>query len=168
MLERKEDIMKKVGILVVMMLLAAFVTVAQAERAGGLPEISIDKRISECGSCTVSITLNVEFDSDKADIKAKYHDEIKKVADFMKKYPDLNAVIEGHTDSTHTAVYNQKLSERRAISVREYLIKNFGIKESRIKAVGYGEEKPIADNKTEAGKQKNRRVVAVLSKVISK
>jgi outer membrane protein OmpA-like peptidoglycan-associated protein len=166
---RKEDFMKKVGILVFMMLFAAFVTAAQAEtRAGGLPEIAIDKNISDCGACTVTITLNVEFDSDKAIVKDKYRGEIKKVADFMQKYPDTNAVIEGHTDSTNTAAYNQKLSEARANSVRLYLIKNFGIKESRIKAVGYGLTRPIADNKTEAGKQKNRRVAAVLTKVVKK
>jgi OOP family OmpA-OmpF porin len=161
--------MKKIVILAVMMMLAVLVTAAQAEtRAGGLPEIAIDKNISDCGGCTVTITLNVEFDSDKAVVKDKYRDEIKKVADFMKKYPDTNAVIEGHTDNTNTAAYNQKLSEARAKSVRQYLVKNFGIKESRLTAVGYGLTRPVADNKTEAGKQKNRRVDAVLSKVIKK
>lgn len=160
--------MKKIGILVVMMLFSAFVTAAQGEtRAGALPEIAIDKNICDCGSCMVTITLNVEFDSDKAVVKDKYRGEIKKVADFMQKYPDTSAVLEGHTDNTHTAAYNQKLSEMRANSVRQYLIKNFGIRESRLTAVGYGLSRPVADNKTEAGKQKNRRVDAVLKKVIN-
>jgi OOP family OmpA-OmpF porin len=104
----------------------------------------------------------VEFDTDKAVVKDKYRDEIKKVADFMKTYPKTTAVIEGHTDNTNTAAYNQKLSEERANSVRQYLINNFGIKASRLTAVGYGLTKPIASNSTEEGKQKNRRVQAVI------
>jgi OmpA-OmpF porin, OOP family len=155
--------MKKIGILVVIMMLAAFVTAAQAEtRAGSMPEIVKDVNINDCGSCTVTITLNVEFDSDKAVVKDKYRSEVKKVADFMKKYPNTTAVIEGHTDNTNTAAYNQKLSEARANSVRQYLINNFGIKASRLSAVGYGLTRPIATNNTAEGKQKNRRVQAVL------
>jgi OmpA-OmpF porin, OOP family len=161
--------MKKIGILVVIMMLVAFVTAAQAEtRAGGLPELVVDKNISDCGNCTVTIVLNVEFDSNKAVVKEKYHNEIKKVADFMKKYPHTTAVIEGHTDNTNTAEYNQKLSDARASSVRQYLINNFGIKASRLTSVGYGLTKPIATNSTEEGKQKNRRVQAVLKAVTKK
>jgi OOP family OmpA-OmpF porin len=80
----------------------------------------------------------------------------------MKTYPKTTAVIEGHTDNTNTVAYNQKLSEERANSVRQYLINNFGIKASRLTAVGYGLTKPIASNSTEEGKQKNRRVQAVI------
>ena len=100
--------------------------------------------------------------TDKAVVKDKYRNEIKKVADFMKTYPNTKAVIEGHTDNINTAAYNQKLSEARANSVRQYLISNFGIKASRLAAVGYGLTKPIASNNTEEGKQKNRRVQAVI------
>jgi OOP family OmpA-OmpF porin len=136
-------------------------------RAGGLPELAVDSRISDCGKCEtiVTITLDVEFDSDRAVVKDKYKNEIKKVADFMKKYPNTTAVIEGHTDSTSTAAHNQKLSEARANSVRHYLINNFGIKASRLTAVGYGEDRPIASNNTEEGKQKNRRVQAVIKAI---
>jgi OOP family OmpA-OmpF porin len=124
----------------------------------------VDDRIIDCPGCEtlVTITLNVEFDSDKAVVKDKYRNEIKKVADFMKKYPNTTAVIEGHTDNTNTAAYNQKLSEARANSVRQYLINNFEIKASRLTAVGYGLTKPIASNNTEEGRQKNRRVQAVI------
>jgi OOP family OmpA-OmpF porin len=74
-------------------------------------------------------------------------------------------VIEGHTDNVNTAEYNQKLSEARANSVRQYLINHFGIKASRLTAVGYGLTKPIASNNTEEGRQKNRRVQAVIKTI---
>jgi OOP family OmpA-OmpF porin len=157
--------MKKIGILAVIIMMMAVVTAAQAERAGGLPDLVVDSRISDCAKCApilVTIVLNVEFDTDKAVVKDEYRNEIKKVADFMKTYPKTNAVIEGHTDNVDTAEYNQKLSEARANSVRQYLINNFGIKASRLTAVGYGLTKPIASNNTEEGRQKNRRVQAVI------
>jgi outer membrane protein OmpA-like peptidoglycan-associated protein len=160
--------MKKIGFLVFVMMLISFVSVVQAEtRAGGLPPIAIDSSIPDCagGSCTVTIALNVEFDTDKSVVKEKYRNEIKKVADFMKTYPKTTAVIEGHTDNVYTAEYNQKLSEARANSVRQYLIKNFGIDASRLTAVGYGLTKPIASNNTEEGRQKNRRVQAVIKTI---
>lgn len=108
----------------------------------------------------VCITLKVEFDFDKADIKPEFHDEIKKVSDFMKEYPEATAVIEGHTDSKGKEAYNQKLSERRAKAVMKNLVDEFGIAAKRLSYKGYGETKPIADNATEEGRQKNRRVVA--------
>jgi len=157
--------MKKIGMLVAIIMLAVFATVAQAEkRAGGLPELVIDNSIIDCPGCEtlVTIALDVEFDTNKAIVKDKYRNEIKKVADFMKKYPNTTAVIEGHTDNVYTAEYNQKLSQARAYSVRQYLINNFGIKASRLTAVGYGLTKPIASNNTEEGRQKNRRVQAVI------
>lgn len=110
----------------------------------------------------VTIALNVEFDTNKAVVKDKYYDEIKKVADFMKEFPNTTAAIEGHTDNIASAAYNQKLSEKRANSVRQYLIDKFGIDASRLTAVGYGLTKPIASNDTKEGRQKNRRVQAVL------
>jgi len=110
----------------------------------------------------VCITLNVEFDYDKAVVKPKYHNVIGKVADFMKKYPTTSAVLEGHTDSRGTEAYNQKLSERRAESVKNYLVDKFGIESSRLSTKGYGESKPVATNKSAAGRQKNRRIDAII------
>jgi len=160
--------MKKIGILAVIIMLMAVATAAQAQRAGGLPELNVDSRINDCPNCVVTIALNVEFDTDKAVVKEKYNSEIKKVADFMKKYPKTTAVIEGHTDNVYTPEYNQKLSEARANSVRLYLINHFGVKASRLSAVGYGLTKPIASNSTEEGRQKNRRVQAVIQTVTTK
>jgi OOP family OmpA-OmpF porin len=160
--------MKKIGILAVIIMLMAVATAAQAQRAGGLPELNVDSRINDCPNCVVTIALDVEFDTDKAVVKEKYNSEIKKVADFMKKYPKTTAVIEGHTDNVYTPEYNQKLSEARANSVRLYLINHFGVKASRLSAVGYGLTKPIASNSTEEGRQKNRRVQAVIKTVTTK
>lgn len=115
-----------------------------------------------------SITLKVEFDTAKSDIKAKYHDEIKQVADFMKKYPQTQVVIEGHTDNVGDEADNVKLSQARANSVKEYLITKLGVEKERLKAVGFGPKKPIASNATAEGKQKNRRVQAVISTVVKK
>ena len=72
--------------LVAFMMLALVVAVNVEARPGGLPDLSVDQRISDCPTCVVTIVLNVEFDVDKAIVKDKYRDEIKKVADFMKKY----------------------------------------------------------------------------------
>jgi OmpA-OmpF porin, OOP family len=160
--------MKKIGILAVIIMLMAVATAAQAQRAGGLPELNTDSRISDCPNCLVTIALNVEFDTDKAIVKEKYNSEIKKVADFMKMYPKTTAVIEGHTDNVYTPAYNQKLSEARANSVRLYLISHFGVKASRLSSVGYGQTKPIASNSTEEGRQKNRRVQAVIKAMTTK
>jgi OmpA-OmpF porin, OOP family len=110
----------------------------------------------------VTISLNVEFDTNKAIVKDKYYDEIKRVADFMKEFPDTTCEIGGHTDNIASAVYNQKLSEKRANSVRQYIIDKFGIDGSRLTATGYGLTKPIASNDTAEGRQKNRRVEAVM------
>jgi OmpA-OmpF porin, OOP family len=107
-------------------------------------------------------TINIEFDTNKTNIKPKYSDEIKKFADVMKLYPDLKVIIEGHTDSVGGQAYNQKLSQRRAESVKNYMVKTFGIDASRLQAKGYGMTKPIDSNKTAKGRQKNRRVEAAV------
>lgn len=110
----------------------------------------------------VTIELDVLFDNDKAIVKPAYINEVKKVADFMTKYGNTKAVIEGHTDSTASDSYNQKLSERRANAVKSMLVSEFGIAPQRVEAVGYGELRPRASNDTAEGRQSNRRVVAVI------
>jgi OOP family OmpA-OmpF porin len=104
--------------------------------------------------------INIQFDTNKSDIKPRYHGELKKLADFLKEFPTARGVIEGHTDSVGSRPSNMKLSQRRAESVRSYLIKTFGISAGRLEAKGYGPTKPVADNKTKVGKQKNRRIEA--------
>jgi outer membrane protein OmpA-like peptidoglycan-associated protein len=106
------------------------------------------------------MALHIEFDTDKAVIKPEYFEEVEKVANFMKRYPQVKGAIEGHTDSVARAGYNLKLSQRRAESVVNMLVEKYGIDESRLSAKGYGLTRPVADNKTKEGRQKNRRIVA--------
>jgi OOP family OmpA-OmpF porin len=110
----------------------------------------------------VSIALQIEFDSGKADIKSKYEEQIKKVADFMTTYPETTAVIEGHTDNVGKEASNLRLSTRRAESVRTYLIEKFSIAPERLITKGFGSSQPVADNATPDGRQKNRRITAVI------
>jgi OOP family OmpA-OmpF porin len=108
------------------------------------------------------VSLNIEFDIDKADIRPQYHDEVAKVGDFMKKHPTTTAVIEGYADEVGSDDYNRQLSQRRAESVVKSLVKHFGIDPSRLSAKGYGAARPIAENATDAGRQKNRRINAII------
>jgi OOP family OmpA-OmpF porin len=103
----------------------------------------------------------VLFDFDKSAVNSKYNKDLEKVADLLKKDPGLKIRIEGNTDNIGTEAYNQKLSEKRAAAVKDYLVQKFGIDAARIDTVGYGLDKPVADNKTKQGRQQNRRSVAL-------
>jgi OOP family OmpA-OmpF porin len=129
------------------------------DRCPGTPAGAV---VSEDGCVyeRISTRLKIEFDSGRAVVKRQYHSEMKRVADFMKANPTATATIVGHTDAVGNDMINFKLSQARAESVREYIIKKFGISGSRIRALGYGPHKPIADNRTKEGRQKNRRVIA--------
>ena len=113
-------------------------------------------------------TLNVEFDFDKSTIKKGYDKDINDLAKVMKDYPDLNVVIEGHTDNVGTAAYNKKLSQRRAEAVKQYMVEQDGINANRITAEGFGFDRPIASNDTDEGRQQNRRVEAAVDYQIEK
>jgi outer membrane protein OmpA-like peptidoglycan-associated protein len=106
------------------------------------------------------MTLNIEYDTDKSIIKPPYYGEVEKVANFMKRFPQIKGTIEGHTDSIASAKYNVKLSQRRAAGVVKMLVEKYGIDKSRLSEKGYGLTKPIASNKTKEGRQKNRRTIA--------
>jgi len=111
----------------------------------------------------VTIDLNLEFDSNSANLRTDHYPEIQRVVDFLRQYPTANAVIEGHTDSSGGAEYNQSLSEKRAASVRNYLVDQAEVRAERLTSRGYGETRPIASNDTTEGRQQNRRVSAVVS-----
>lgn len=113
--------------------------------------------------CDKPAVIEVSFDANKAEIKAKYHDELDKVGNFLKEFPSSKGSIEGHTDADGSKQANLKLSQARAESVRNYIINKFGIDGSRISAKGHGSAKPVASNKTAEGKAKNRRIEAVFS-----
>jgi OOP family OmpA-OmpF porin len=227
--------MKKIGMLVFIIMMMAVVTAVQAEvRAGGLPALVVDDRISDdnapapaparagalpaitvderipdctcktdpsfCAKPVVSSapvpepvpepapvvvpppapapkpviiekgrqTLNVEFDFDKSTIKKGYYQDIDNLAGVMKQYPDLNVVIEGHTDSIGSDAYNEKLSRERADAVKNYMVEKNGIDANRIKAIGFGEKQPVASNDTSEGRAQNRRAEAAVDYRIEK
>jgi OOP family OmpA-OmpF porin len=114
------------------------------------------------------VTLNVEFDTNKSIVKKEYNEEIGQPAAVMKKYPDLKIVLKGHTDNVGGAAYNDKLSQRRVDAVKKYMVEKFGIEAFRLSAKGYGLTRPIASNATKEGRQKNRRVEAVVEYGIKK
>jgi len=107
----------------------------------------------------VSIGLDVTFVFAKADIQGDASNEIRKVSKFMKRYPSVKVTVEGYTDNVGDAADNKTLSQKRADAVKAALIAD-GVNADRLTAVGFGAEHPIADNKTEEGRAKNRRVIA--------
>lgn len=109
------------------------------------------------------ITLgDILFDTNKAELKSGAARSLKKIAGFMAQYPQRTAKIEGFTDNTGSADYNQDLSDRRANAVRTSLV-DMGINSERITTQGFGKGSPIASNNTASGRQMNRRVEIIVS-----
>ncbi|MEQ1517947.1 MAG: OmpA family protein, partial [Usitatibacteraceae bacterium] len=106
------------------------------------------------------VTLYINFDTNKSDIKPDSQGTVAEVAKLLKSQAALKISIEGHTDNVGQAPANKVLSENRAKSVMKALVAQ-GIGANRLSAVGYGQEKPVADNRTEEGRAKNRRVELV-------
>ncbi|HEY7774793.1 MAG TPA: OmpA family protein [Marinagarivorans sp.] len=111
----------------------------------------------------VSIDLRVKFASGSDVVDPQYFSEIRGVARFMEQYSNSEVEIEGHTDTSGSAAFNKKLSQKRADAVANLLIQQYGISADRVKAVGYGEEQPLVEEKTAEDHAKNRRVVARVS-----
>ena len=107
--------------------------------------------------------IKITFDSgilfavNSSDLTPVAKTNIGKLATILNKYPDTNILVEGHTDSTGSAEYNQKLSDRRASAVA-YQAMSLGVTGTRFQTIGYGEAQPVAPNSTVAGRQQNRRV----------
>ena len=117
----------------------------------------IKRKLDEKGHVAI---YGIHFDIDKADLKPEAADQLQEMVKLMLAYPDLRIEIEGHTDSTGTPEHNMNLSQRRADTVRNYLLL-FGIDEARITTKGYGQTKPVASNDTDDGRALNRRVELV-------
>jgi OOP family OmpA-OmpF porin len=117
---------------------------------------------------TVSIQMDVKFPSNSSVLSAEYDAELKKVADFMQQFDQTIVTVEGHSDDRGRDAYNKAISQRRADAVRDALISKFNLPADRVKAMGYGEESPIADNATAEGRATNRRVVAVVKSKVEK
>lgn len=106
----------------------------------------------------VSVRLsNIFFDTDKYDLKPESYPELNRLSDFIKNNPGITIEISGHTDNSGSPDYNKSLSQKRSDAVKNYLI-SIGCPNNTVKSVGYGSEKPVAQNSTEAGKALNRRV----------
>jgi OOP family OmpA-OmpF porin len=104
------------------------------------------------------VTLQgAQFDFNKATLKPSARPALDEAVRIMKDKPDLKVSVEGHTDSVGAAAYNQKLSERRAMAVRDYIVSQ-GVDAARLEVHGFGKTKPIASNDTEEGRAQNRRV----------
>ncbi|BFM49912.1 OmpA family protein [Marinomonas sp. THO17] len=134
-----------------------------------LPPITVDGKepsLSEQAAIVAAqppVKLNIQFASNQTRVQQKFYPEVEKLATFMTDNPNTTVVIEGHTDDTGAASYNQKVSEERANAIADVLVEVFGIDENRVSAIGYGEDKPLFDNDSAEHRQANRRVVAVLS-----
>jgi outer membrane protein OmpA-like peptidoglycan-associated protein len=107
----------------------------------------------------ILITFNegLQFDVNSSELRSNTRTNLNELSRIINKYDDTNILIEGHTDITGTQSYNQTLSEKRAESVRRYLI-NQGVVATRLASVGYGPSQPLADNESVEGRQINRRV----------
>jgi len=106
------------------------------------------------------VTLYINFDTGKSTIKPESGKIIEQIVQMMKKAPDLTISVEGHTDSVGSPEKNKVLSQERAKAVVAAITKE-GVNAQRLSSTGFGQDKPIADNSTEDGKAKNRRVELV-------
>jgi outer membrane protein OmpA-like peptidoglycan-associated protein len=137
--------------------------------AGGSVGLYLDKQRKELEAAKVAEIKQTEnglllemkndilFDVNSDAVKPQGLEDLTKMGDILAKYSDNRVQIHGHTDSTGDAVYNQKLSERRANAVKTALVAR-GVQETQVIVVGFGKTKPIADNGSAEGRAKNRRV----------
>jgi outer membrane protein OmpA-like peptidoglycan-associated protein len=122
-------------------------------------------RILETRDTVRGLVVNIGdvlFDTGKYTLRVPAREALAKLSGIVLAYPGLKLQVEGHTDSTGSQTFNQKLSEQRAAAVRDYLVQQ-GLDVNSISATGLGQEMPIADNATAAGRQKNRRVEIIVS-----
>lgn len=143
------------------------ITDANDKCAGTPSGVKVDRYGCKLKTTRVEeVQLDVHFELNSSALQNEYSAEIEKLAKFMKKYSDLNVVLEGHTDSTGEEDYNQMMSTKRADAVKQALIQNFGVTPDRISVRGFGEMNPVAGNETREGRAKNRRVIAALTKTV--
>ena len=105
---------------------------------------------------------DVLFDFNKYTLKPEARERLARISGIVLAYPDLKLEVEGHTDSTGSHEFNQRLSEKRAASVRDYLV-DANVPVNNVMARGLAETDPVADNKTAAGRKLNRRVEMIVS-----
>ena len=101
------------------------------------------------------------FATGSADLQGGDDHNLNRLVDFLEEHPARGVMIEGHTDSVGNAQSNQRLSERRADSVRSYLVQR-GIARDRLSTSGQGQDRPVASNESDSGRQQNRRVEVII------
>lgn len=127
------------------------------------PGSPVGEKVTEFGCAKtdkLEITLNVQFPTGSSQIDPKFTADLKKFGEFMVKYPETYVEIEGHTDNTGSEKFNYTISQKRADSVRKWILKNYKVDKKRVTSKGYGPTQPVADNTKPEGRTKNRRVVA--------
>jgi outer membrane protein OmpA-like peptidoglycan-associated protein len=107
---------------------------------------------------------DVLFDTGKYNLRPAAREKLAKIAGIVLAHPDLRLEVEGHTDDRGSEAFNQELSEKRALAVRDYLVVQ-GLPPVTIVAKGFGESMPLLGNDTAEGRQRNRRVELVVSGV---
>lgn len=132
---------------------------AQEEKIARIPGTTVE-RVDE-STVLVNFDSDVLFDVDSANLDTRAKATLQDFAAVLLEYPKTAVVVQGHTDSTGSEEYNQRLSERRAASVRSHLTLS-GVDDARMTSIGYGETMPVADNDTESGRARNRRVDVML------
>lgn len=134
---------------------------------GAVRDLAVKETATEV---RIELPADVLFDFDKSEIRPDAAETLAKVADILRRYPKGRAVIEGHTDSKGGDDYNQRLSERRAQSVKQWLQEREKVTEIALETKGWGAKKPVAPNTKPdgsddpEGRQKNRRVEIIVAK----
>jgi OmpA-OmpF porin, OOP family len=128
-----------------------------------IPTLGEDEYFTDPYSVNIKFELarsyrldNVHFDIDKATLRPGSYEQLTDLFEYLQRHPEIKVEIAGHTDNTGAAAHNLKLSQDRANTIRNYLLKK-GIKATQVTAKGYGANDPVADNDTEEGRQLNRR-----------
>jgi outer membrane protein OmpA-like peptidoglycan-associated protein len=114
----------------------------------------------------ITMTSQTAFETNSADIKSGFHSTMDKVAEVMVRYGKTTLTVVGHTDDVGANAYNQSLSERRALSVAQYL-ESRRVDPMRLATAGKGEAQPRSSNSTESGRQENRRVEIYVEPVVA-
>lgn len=132
------------------------------------PDTSLNDKVNARGCTlfkneTVSVDIKIPFTTNSAEVQRQYYLEIKKLADFLEKYPETVVEIQGHSSLDGDANYNRKLSEKRAFSVADVLTRTYGVSPNRVRSIGYGEEQPKLNETSSRANAVNRRIEAKVS-----
>ncbi len=122
----------------------------------------MEAQVLRQGDDVIIRLIGLSFDSGKSVIKPAGFSLLSKVQEAIQAFPDSNIAVEGHTDSFGADEFNEKLSQQRAEAVRFYIVTNMAVDPAAISATGFGESRPIANNESNEGRAKNRRIDLVI------